>query len=401
MFQRIMILEQRRKNMKFTELRKESEAHDYACLTAKNLRLPEPQFEIKTRQRINLSDHACSILLQDMDAFYHQLNIERGSGMIDSAVINHIIGNFQKDADASVYLSCEKKREQLDVLLSGLEKSLRQQAIAHLIEDHRKAIETQVRRDLSRKGTSFAIRINKKNLLSLGRETFPDWNEYLKKPAAGLYRDKVGNYLKALIEEYARKPYVEREAIFCKKNLEEIHNAIQLGLMLKVITQGRFVQYVRPYAVQTDKEQLYYYLAGYLSSSPDGNWHMGSIRLSAITDCKGLSVSSQIGAEQAGKLETAIQKKGIQFLSDAATGDLPEKIVVKFTKQGKKMYHTMLHLRPMYDGKPNGLIYQFTATQRQAENYFFKFGHDAKILEPQELADKFLRRYESAAKQYK
>ena len=40
-------------------------------------------------------------------------------------------------------------------------------------------------------------------------------------------------------------------------------------------------------------------------------------------------------------------------------------------------------------------------TQRQAENYFFKFGHQVKILEPQELADKFSRRYESAARQYR
>ena len=47
-----------------------------------------------------------------------------------------------------------------------------------------------------------------------------------------------------------------------------------------------------------------------------------------------------------------------------------------------------------------GRIMKIT-TQRQAENYFFKFGHQVKILEPQELADKFSRRYESAARQYR
>ena len=387
--------------MKFTELRKEAEAHDYACLMAKNLRLPKPQFEVKTRQRINLSDHACSILLQDMDAFYHQLNIEPGSGVIDSAVINHIIGNFQGDADASVFLSCKKKREQLDVLLSGLEKSLRQQAIAPLIEEHRKTIEEQIHRDLSRKGTSFAIRINKENLLNLGRETFPDWNENLKKPAAGLYRDRVGSYLKALIEEYARKSYIEREAIFCKQNLQTIQEAIQDGRMLQTTTRNKHLLYVKPHSIQGDSEQQYHYLSGYLFDNKEGTWNPGSVRLSLITDCTTLPQPGSLSAEEAADLQAAIQKKGIQFLSNAPDSERPQKIVVRFTREGRKMYHQMLHLRPMYDGVPNGLEYTFMTTLRQAEYYFFKFGHNVKILEPEVLADKFRRRYESAAKHYK
>lgn len=353
------------------------------------------------RQQINLSDHARSILLQDMDVFFHQLNIEPGSGVIDSAVINHIFCNFWKDADASVYLSCEKKREQLDGILSGLEKSRRKQAIAPLIEDHRKNIEEQVRRDLSKRGTSFSIRVNKKNLENLGRETFPDWNENLKKPTLGLYCDKVGNYLKAVIEEYARKPYFEREAIFCRETLLTIQKAIRRGAMLKITTRRRYVQYVKPYTVRGDTEQLYHYLAGYLSYGSEENWCPGSIRLSSITDCEMLWDFSDMDAEQKAELEASIRKKGIQFLSDMAQRELPQKIVVKFTEEGKGMYHRMLHLRPMYSGRPEELVYEFFCTQRQIENYFFKFGHNVKILEPQELADKFLRRYESAVKQYK
>lgn len=362
---------------------------------------PNKRIDDVNKQRINLSNHACSILLQDMDAFYHQLNIAPGSGAIDSVVINHIFRNFRNDANASLHLSCERKREELKHILSGLDVSVQQKAITPLIEAHRRTIEERIRRDLSQKGDAFVIRIKRDNLKFLGSEPFPDWYTGIESPQSGLYRDKVGNYLKAVIEEYARKPYVEREAIFCKDILATIRNAIELGLMLKVTTQGRFVQYVRPYAVQTDTEQMYHYLAGYLASEPDSDWRLGSIRLSAITDCEALAVSSEMKAEQKSQIESAIQKKGIQFLSDGMQGELPEKIVVKFTNKGKKMYHKMLHLRPMHDGNPNGLIYSFTTTQRQAENYFFKFGHHVKILEPQALADEFRHRYESAAKQYK
>ena len=46
------------------------------------------------------------------------------------------------------------------------------------------------------------------------------------------------------------------------------------------------------------------------------------------------------------------------------------------------------------------MIYEFDCTLRQAENYFFKFGHDAMVLEPENLADKFLRKYRNAVKRY-
>ena len=352
------------------------------------------------KQRINLSNHACSILLQDMDAFYHQMKIAPGSGVIDSVIINHIFRNFRDDANASLHLSCKRKQEELKRILSGLDASVQKQAIAPLIEEHRRTITEQIRRDLSKKGEAYIIRIRRDNLNFLGNEPFPDWHEGIKNPQAGLYRDKVGNYLKAVIEEYARKSYFEREAIFCKNTLETIRMAIRLSVMLKVTTQNRYVQYVRPYTIQGDPEQLYHYLAGYLAPGPNGPWRLGSIRLSMITDCEDAFESSDIQAEQIAELDAAIRKNGIQFLSDATHTDLPERIVVEFTKQGKQMYHKMLHLRPMYSNRPGELVYEFLVTRQQAESYFFKFGHNVKILEPEDLAEKFRRKYESAAKQY-
>lgn len=63
------------------------------------------------------------------------------------------------------------------------------------------------------------------------------------------------------------------------------------------------------------------------------------------------------------------------------------------------MYGKMLHLRPGYAHK-EGKDYVFFCTAWQAQNYFFKFGHNAKIIEPQYLAELFQRKYQSAAKQY-
>lgn len=362
---------------------------------------PNKRIDDINKQRINLSDHACSILLHDMDAFHDQLKIPPGSGEIGSPIINHILRCFRDDADATVCRSCEKKRKQLAETLSGLEEPLRKQAILPLIKQHRQIIEAQVRRDLSRKGNAFSIRLSTDNLSFLSSLPFPDWEEGAQEAAQRLYRDKVGSYLKAVIEEYARKSYNEREAIFCKQALLSIQEAIGLGRLMKITTRNQYIQYVKPYIIEADSEQFYHYLAGFLAPAPEGPWRLGSIRLSAITGCEILYSPSSITAGQATELETTIRENGIQFLSDAASRELPAKIVVKFTEEGKRMYHQMLHLRPMYSGNPKRLTYEFTATQRQAENYFFKFGHNVKILEPKELADKFRRRYESAAKLYR
>ena len=48
----------------------------------------------------------------------------------------------------------------------------------------------------------------------------------------------------------------------------------------------------------------------------------------------------------------------------------------------------------------NDLIYEFECSDYQAESYFFKFGENVKILEPQTLADKFKQKYETAAACY-
>ena len=207
--------------------------------------------------------------------------------------------------------------------------------------------------------------------------------------------------MKALIEEYARKPYYEREAIFCKKTILKIREALGFGRIMKITTQRRHIQYVKPYAIEADSEQFYHYLAGFIGSDPNGPWRVGSVRLSSISDCEILHTPSDITAQQRAELDLAIREKGIQFLSDLNPQELPAKIVVKFTEEGQKMYHRMLHLRPMFSAIQEDRIYEFMITRRQAENYFFKFGHQVKILEPQELADKFSRRYESAARQYR
>ena len=120
------------------------------------------------------------------------------------------------------------------------------------------------------------------------------------------------------------------------------------------------------------------------SAQPGGPWGMGCVRLSSIKKLSSLKCSGFISADDRRKIAETIQKNGVQYLPEQGAG---QTILVRLTPSGERKYQQILHLRPQY--------------ARKEENYFFKFGHDARILAPQELADKFKRMYESAAEQYK
>ena len=67
----------------------------------------------------------------------------------------------------------------------------------------------------------------------------------------------------------------------------------------------------------------------------------------------------------------------------------------------EKIYSRLDHMRPAFiKEKTNGNEYVFNCTERQAENYFFKFGEDAEIISPESLRLWFKDMYKSASMIY-
>ena len=173
---------------------------------------------------------------------------------------------------------------------------------------------------------------------------------------------------------------------------------IKLTIKNKKGTSQKSYIYVKPYLQCQDSENLYNYLVGYIRNNDDSPWTIGAIRISSIADCSILKVNAFISASDKKKLEKHMQTHGVEYISSSEDS---QKIVVQFTPAGEKLYRRLLHLRPLYKKKLNDMIYEFHCTQWQALNYFFKFGRDVKILEPEKLAKSFRKRYQSAADQYK
>lgn len=360
--------------------------------------LDDPSFRAENKQRLNLSSRAYTIILNDSVVFRDTSPSKQARNALPSHVINHIFRCFRETAQASAALALHNRRMELENLLASVHPNTAgENAVQLLLDGYQKQLSDGIQRR-KEKGIAFSFRLDKNSMEYLASEEGQRERIF--------YGDRVGSYIKSILEEYAELPYVERERIYYRDILDEIQLAIAnkniLKLTMHSVSTGKNgttnnLLYLKPLGLYQDSERLYNYLVGMKASCKEGPWMPGAIRLTSIKDGKYLKQTAFICKEEKKAIEIAIRKNGVQYLSDSHSS---ENIKVQFTPEGERMYHRLLHLRPMYTANPEPLIYEFHCTMFQAEAYFFKYGHNVKILEPKSLADKFLRRYQSAANRY-
>lgn len=353
---------------------------------------PEEIEDVENKLRLNLSDHAFSVLNYDMEAFGIG---DANDSRIPSSFINHVFFSFKDEAASSIALVLRAKEEELLGVWAGLP------GCSQAVEKQLAIYETQLlgdaRRRLADRKKPFSIRADIRNL------------EYLRsdegQAEGAYYNDRVGLYVKAVIEEYCQQPYAARERVFYRGIWNEViravdeRNVVKIKLRSRKNSQGRAQDntlYMAPVCIEEDSEHMYNYLAGMIGPSQAGPWKTGAVRLSNVKTAECQKKSVHLSADEIKAVRSEIKKRGIQYLSDSED---PIRVVVQFTPYGEKLYRQILHLRPACKKKTD-LIYEFECPLYQADTYFFKFGHNAKILEPQFLADRFKRKYLSAARQY-
>ena len=108
-------------------------------------------------------------------------------------------------------------------------------------------------------------------------------------------------------------------------------------------------------------------------------------------------MSFKIGEEKSRKLDEELIKRSVSYLSRETTD-----IKIRFTAKGLDLLKRNIYMRPHYfEVDPNDEnIYTFRCTEVQAVNYFFKFGWEAFILEPDSLQNRIRTYYESAYNTY-
>ena len=336
----------------------------------------------EARQHLNLSHLAYETIESDKFMFQEKPSM--------SKILNRIFTMYRDYADASIANACARYKEDLESRVKSIsDGAVKTELISALTQSYK--TELIEKANSYPRGHQFKFQLNRQNY-----EYIMDWRD-----TEEAYEDVAGRFIKAVLEEYARKALIEREAILFRDLIEEVRACVKSHLSLAITLYSGTRFEVRPYGVLIDQGNNYHYLVGYSRRAGEkGEDKPSSFRLSNIREYHLYhGRSGKITEAQKKSLKQRIDSVGVQFLLQE-----PDAIRIRLTKRGKSMYESQAHLRPAFTNRemlPDGdWIYDYTCTQAQAQFYFFKFGSEAEVIYPFELRARFADRYNEAANVY-
>lgn len=241
-------------------------------------------------------------------------------------------------------------------------------------------------------GRSMKVRLNKENMNYLyGPNSLCDEQDY--------YKGSAGWYLRAVLEEYCRLDYAQRERIYFPVPLNDL-------LELEIAYSGTYRFY--PIDILSQGLSPYNYLLGVSLDSQNGSgayeWKPYSVRLTRILQYRKIPMPRGVTppSETIRRLcyDTARQN-GLSYVAGAC-----DTIRVRLKKpEGLNLYRQILWYRPavqeVEEETDSYIVYRFLCTPMQARIYFLRFGESAHILSPEPLRDEVGAFYEQAASLYR
>ena len=336
--------------------------------------------------RLRFSRYAQDVIQNDMFVFHEPRR---------NSFLNTILENFYAEANASISL---RLSEYEDFLLSQFASSTSNKEFRPFIN---KLLETKSKELLNLANSyGFPQKESSNQPLRLRKEFY----HFMTDSQTGsceeaFYKDSLPKYLRTIIEEYTRLPYISREKIFYQNIFSIITEALLTQKQLLITTANDLSFHVIPYKLMTDPLATANYLTGfsYSLTSDKTQKKSCSFRISTIKNIKiEKSKSGHLTSKDIELLELAISKQGVQFLiSDC------EEIKVKFTDEGLIKFKRQVYLRPTpLEAEPVNNIHTFKCSFSQALFYFIKFGKDAEVLSPDALRRELIENYRAALEQY-
>lgn len=207
-----------------------------------------------------------------------------------------------------------------------------------------------------------------------------------------------------LLTDYCKLGLSEREKVYCYENYRTIRTAIDNQYILIVDTGYNQYEY-QPCRIGIDENSFFFYLAGYSRKvGTQGDFTIYSIKLCGIKSCTIRKRNTTLTGRERSEIDHRISKRGIAYIF----GDqIPIKI--RLSQNGYNMYLSRVHhQRPLPKRLPEKVEYQgqtcyildFDCSYYQIRNYFFGFGNEAVILEPEISRNKFIEEYQNALDAY-
>lgn len=204
--------------------------------------------------RLRLSRYAEEVIQNDMSSFQ--------SFRINS-FINAILENYHREAQASISLRLEEYEAYLESIIKNSEHSkINKENMTLLLNAEQSRLET-LANSYDRPGKGC-----RNNPIRLRN----DFYGYLTDEYTGSRENEYNNYtlpkyLRTILEEYTRLPYIKREQIYYKDKINVIQDAINLQCQVHIsISSGKEIKdyHVLPYKkIMEDPLSTASYLVGY------------------------------------------------------------------------------------------------------------------------------------------
>lgn len=345
-------------------------------------------FSSNTQQRIAWSQRTDNVIQNDCAIFEC---LSKGSSMpAYHTFINRIFCNYYQYSDASIEARIHEEREKLKNLQGNDDHSEEWERFTDkILLDRRKELEKKVEEAISKESSQSRV-------ISLQKETL----QILKNSGESeFYTEKhVSRYIRAVIEDYAAADSLSRKRIYYRNIIETLESYIRNGFAIEIQLKNKAQRYkIKPAFISPDKYETHLYLAA-LSCGDGDKEKVVSYRLDRIDETSIQPLhKSPISPASRNALEEKVNRIGIQYLIEDKV-----RIRIRLSARGIKKYKQMTFQRPMYseiEGEEKN-VYVFDIPRYQAQVYFFKFGADAVVLEPETLRGEFRKMYRDALKKY-
>lgn len=212
-----------------------------------------------------------------------------------------------------------------------------------------------------------------------------------------LQNDSLSSYYASMFASYASLPQDKREGILFKDLYDTLQKAIEnKQTIIFTMNRGNDKYMAAPYKIAASFEELHNYVLATILRYNDKQQHQPStFRLSKI---ERLSICEQTYAfgEEEINVYTRALRNGVQFIYHA--DDQPIKVHLQ-EPYGKRMFERFYVHRPL-PTKIEGNDYYFDCSYDQVITYFARFGSNAVIAYPADLALRMAKLHFWAYKKY-
>ncbi|MGP1428660.1 MAG: WYL domain-containing protein [Fusobacterium sp.] len=194
-------------------------------------------------------------------------------------------------------------------------------------------------------------------------------------------------FMRSLLIRYATNPKNKRELFIFKESVERINLAIKDKKNVYITFNDNRKVKVSPYYIGSSDLEIANYIFCYdFSEEKYKNYKLSYLKQVYTT-------SEAAKWKDSNYIEDVI-KNFDPFLSKGQI------IKIKLSENGKKLLKTIKINRPKLITE-NGDLFEFEASDEQIKRYFSYFFDEATVIEPIELKEWFIKKYENALKKLK